>query len=160
MTSRQTSIDAYNEIKNGNLLKTVRLEVYECLYAHGPMTQMELCRKINNPKRQDRSYMPRFAELKDMGVIQEIGQKVCSVTGRGVICWDVTDQLPRKLDSKITESKNEKIKRLEEMVSDLKMHLSWVIKLTKDQLDPGDTDQISPRLKVWIKQSEDLLKKE
>lgn len=95
---RHTSIEVYHQIESEGLLSALRFDVYKTLFHHGPLTQMELCRKISNPIRQDRSYMPRFAELKKMGVIKEVGEKVCSITGRNVLLWDVTDKLPIKLE--------------------------------------------------------------
>jgi hypothetical protein len=42
--------------------------------------------------------MPRFAELERVGVIAVVGEKDCSVTGRNVLLWDVTEKLPIKLE--------------------------------------------------------------
>lgn len=98
---KETSIETYHQIEAEGLLSELRMEVYKCLYKNGPMTQMETCRKLNNPKRQDRSYMPRFAELTQMGVISSIGEKICRVTGRTVLVWRTTDNLPVKLVKKI-----------------------------------------------------------
>ena len=95
---RETSIETYYKIKDEGLLSDLRFEVYETLFNYGPLTQMELCRKISHPFRQDRSYMPRFAELKNMQVIAEAGERVCQITGRNVLIWDVTNKLPIKLE--------------------------------------------------------------
>lgn len=93
---RQTSIDSYNIIKENGLLDGLLFTVYEAIYFGGPMTQMETCRAINSPKTQDRSLMPRFAQLKNMGAINEVGKKICSITGREVLLWDVTKNIPSK----------------------------------------------------------------
>lgn len=95
--TRRTSIDVYNKIKEDGLLSKLRFEVYEILFKYGPLTQMELCKKTNGV-RQDRTYMPRFAELKNMGVLEDIGTKECSITGREVLLWDVTNRLPVKFE--------------------------------------------------------------
>ena len=44
----------------------------------------------------------RFSELRDIGVIQEIRERTCQVTGMNVIEWDVTDQLPIKRIQKVS----------------------------------------------------------
>jgi hypothetical protein len=42
----------------------------------------------------------RFTELRKLGVIYEVGNRKCSVTGRTAIEWDLTDRLP--VETKIT----------------------------------------------------------
>jgi hypothetical protein len=100
MAVRKTSIEAYKEIESNGLLEGLLWITYRALYQFGPMTQNETCRKINNGDIQDRSIMPRFAQLKKYGVIEEIGTKKCDVTGREVLLWDVTANLPRKIEKK------------------------------------------------------------
>lgn len=96
--TRRTSIETYHAIKDNGLLSELRWRVYDLLFHHGPLTQMELCRKNADPGVQDRSLMPRFAELEKMGVIEVIGERICTITGRMVLVWDVTDRLPVKWD--------------------------------------------------------------
>lgn len=98
---RQTSSDTYHAIKDNGLLSDLRFRVYDILYHHGPLTQMESCRKNDEPGIQDRSLMPRFAELERFGVIRAIRERPCSITGRMVLEWDVTDKLPVKFDKEI-----------------------------------------------------------
>ena len=95
MNIRQTSIDCYNEIKANGLLSKRRLEVYEALYTSAPCTSSEA---IRNAKTTFGVFgvSSRFTELRDLGVIYEKGIKKCSVTGRNVIEWDLTDRLPIK----------------------------------------------------------------
>lgn len=94
--TRRTSIEVYQKIKSEGLLSALRFTVYECLFNYGPLSQMETCKYIGS-KHQDRSIMPRFAELEKIGAIESIGEKKCSVTGRNVLIWDVTDRIPKKL---------------------------------------------------------------
>lgn len=113
---RDTSIAVYHQIVAEGLLSKRRLQVYDCLYKHGPMTQNETYVELNVPNLQQSSIMPRFAELKDMGVIRETGKRICTVTGRTVLEWDVTSKLPVKKDKELTFSqKKEKI--LKDVVS-------------------------------------------
>ena len=50
----------------------------------------------------------RFTELRDLGVIYEKGIKKCSVTGRNVIEWDLTDRLPIKFKNN-NKTKKQKV---------------------------------------------------
>ena len=52
--------------------------------------------------------MPRFAELKDLGVITDIGKRECTITGRTVLEWDITGDLPvNKSKATFKEQKEE-----------------------------------------------------
>jgi len=107
MNTRQTSIDCYNEIKANGLLSKRRLEVYGALYTSAPCTSSEA---IRNAKTTFGVFgvSSRFTELRDLGVIYEKGIKKCSVTGRNVIEWDLTDRLPIKF-KKNYKTKKQKI---------------------------------------------------
>lgn len=100
--TRKTSIDTYRQIEADGLLSKRRWEVYQCLYKLGPMTQGETAKRIElvvvNIDRP--SITPRFAELEAMGVIETVGERACNVTGRNVLVWDVTANLPRQIDKK------------------------------------------------------------
>lgn len=110
MNTRQTSIEAFRQIKESGLLSERRLQVYEALFRHGPCTSGELFARALVGKTnlsvmtQSRA---RFTELRDLGVIREVGVKKCTATGRNAIVWDVTGGLPRKVAKK--ESKSAKL---------------------------------------------------
>ena len=87
---RQTSIDCFNQIKQEGLLSKRRLQVYESIYNSAPCTASEVFKEKNLKTNQS----GRFTELRDLGVIYEKGERVCSITGRNVIEWDLTDRLP------------------------------------------------------------------
>ena len=93
LKTRQTSIDCYTQIKQEGLLSKRRLEVYEALLSTSPCTSSEA---IRNAKTTFGVFgvSSRFTELRDLGVIYEKGEKKCSITGRSVIEWDLTDRLP------------------------------------------------------------------
>jgi len=93
MKIRQTSIDCYNKIKQEGLLSKRRLEVYEALLLSAPCTSSEA---IRNAKTTFGVFgvSSRFTELRNLGVIYEKGERSCSITGRNVIEWDLTDRLP------------------------------------------------------------------
>ena len=94
MKTRQTSIDCFNEIRENGLLSGRRLEVYEAILKNAPCTTNEALQDVYSGSHGVGS---RTTELRDVGVIYEKGEKKCSITGRNVIEWDLTDRLPVNL---------------------------------------------------------------
>jgi len=91
MNTRQTSIDCYNEIKRDGSLSKMRFEVYSALLAMGkPSTTREVYETMNVLKQE----ATRFTELRKLGVIYEVQNRKCTITGRTSIEWDLTDKLP------------------------------------------------------------------
>ena len=91
MNTRQTSIDCYNEIKEQGLLSNMRFEVYSALLSMGkPSTTREVYETMNVLKQE----ATRFTELRKLGVIYEVQNRKCTITGRTSIEWDLTDKLP------------------------------------------------------------------
>ena len=107
MTIRQTSINCFNQIKEEGLLSKRRLEVYEALLSTAPCTSSEA---ITNAKTTFGVFgvSSRFTELRDLGVIYEVRTRECTVTGRNVIEWDLTDRLPVNV-KKFNKTKKHKI---------------------------------------------------
>ena len=105
MSIRQTSIDCYNQIKAGGLLAKRRLEVYSSLLKMGkPSTTREVYSTMNVAKQE----ATRFTELRNLGVIYEVRNRKCSITGRTAIEWDITDNLPKKAKV-ITNTKKDRV---------------------------------------------------
>ena len=94
MKTRQTSIDCYNEIKQNGLLSKKRLEVYEAILRKAPCTSGEAFSIMTTKENQITQSRARFTELRELGVIYEKDIRPCMVTGRNVIEWDLTDNLP------------------------------------------------------------------
>jgi predicted transcriptional regulator len=92
---RSTSIEVYNQIEREGLLSRKRFEVYQKLFHSGPLTQSETTVKLNGKQT---TVTPRFAELESLGAIHPVGEKICGVTGRKVLLWDVTDRVPMKFE--------------------------------------------------------------
>ena len=91
MNARQTSIDCYNEIKRDGSLSKMRFEVYSALLSMGkPSTTREVYETMNVIKQE----ATRFTELRKLGVIYEVQNRKCTITGRTAIEWDLTDRLP------------------------------------------------------------------
>jgi hypothetical protein len=122
MAIRQTSIDCYNIIKSNGLLSKRRLEVLETILQSAPCTSSEA---IKNAKVTFGVFgvSSRFTELRDLGVIYEKGIKKCTVTGRNVIEWDLTDKLPLKEKASVV-TKKQKIEEVLNEISALGKKLS------------------------------------
>lgn len=100
--TRQTSVDAFNYLRDNKILSTRRWQVYSALFDHGPCTASELAVEIYKGSTrlvgEAKNVCARLNELSKMGIAQELGTRVCNVSGMTVILWDVTDKLPIKLD--------------------------------------------------------------
>ena len=105
MTTRQTSRDCYNEIKEQGLLSKMRFEVYSALLSMGkPSTTREVYETMNVLKQE----ATRFTELRNLGVIYEVQNRKCTITGRTSIEWWLTDRLPVKIKNH-NKTKKQKI---------------------------------------------------
>lgn len=96
-----TSIQAYNEIKENGLLSIRQFQVYHILVCHGPLSGGEIWHNYLKEEAQIDSIRPRLAELERLGVITAIGEKVSPITGKTVILWNSTGNIPIKLEKKI-----------------------------------------------------------
>lgn len=89
---RETSLKAYRAILNSGLLSKMRMVVYKWLYHHGPATA-----GVVESEMGSKDAHKRLSELRDRGVVKELGATNCPISGKEVILWDVTSKLPRKL---------------------------------------------------------------
>ncbi len=91
---RQTSLETYREIAAKGLLKNQRGLVYRWLIRVGPCTAGELAYEMaaHGDGVQETRHMVsrRLPELRDGGVSQEVGERVCRVGGRKSIVWAAT----------------------------------------------------------------------
>ena len=115
MTTRQTSIDCYNEIKEQGLLSKMRFEVYSALLSMGkPSTTREVYETMNVIKQE----ATRFTELRKLGVIYEVQNRKCTITGRTSIEWGLTDRLPvdfKSSNKTKQQKKNDALNSLREL---------------------------------------------
>jgi len=118
MSIRDTSIRCYKEIKENGLLTKRRLQVYEAILKNAPCTSAEAMHSILNSSNVLSQSRARFTELRELDVIYEKGEKKCSITGKNVIEWDLTDRLPKNI--KLSKStKKDKIKTALDALRDL-----------------------------------------
>jgi hypothetical protein len=94
MNTRQTSIDCYRQIKSEGLLSKMRLKVYEAILRKAPCTSGEAFATMTTKENQISQSRARFTELRELGVIYEVQNRKCTITGMNVIEWDLTDRLP------------------------------------------------------------------
>lgn len=107
MKTRQTSIDCYNQIKEEGLLSKMRLKVYEAILRKAPCTSGEAFAVMTTKENQISQSRARFTELRELGVIYEVQNRKCSITGMNVIEWDLTDNLPK--EAKLRKTKKDRV---------------------------------------------------
>lgn len=105
MNTRQTSRDCFTQIKEEGLLSKMRFKVYSALLSMGkPSTTREVYETMDVVKQE----ATRFTELRKLGVIYEVQNRKCNITGRTSIEWDLTDRLPVSI-KKSNKTKKQKI---------------------------------------------------
>lgn len=119
MAINQNSLDAFNHIKKNGLLSDKRLKVYQ-IFVHNPNgltgSQVSEIYKKNFPSSQhSETIRNRIIELKDMGVLDEVGNVVCQFTKRTVMKYKANTNMPTKLVAKKSLNTN-----INEIISDLK----------------------------------------
>jgi predicted transcriptional regulator len=93
MYVRDTSIDAYNTIRDRGLLTRLHWDVYDTLYQYGPITSGECHHRLKKQRRVDiATVRARITELSDMGYVRTCGKRVCAASSIGATCyiWGVT----------------------------------------------------------------------
>tara|TARA_R100001463_G_scaffold14501_3_gene38089 strand:- start:7816 stop:8238 length:423 start_codon:yes stop_codon:yes gene_type:complete len=108
MNTRQTSIDCYKQIKEEGLLSKMRLKVYEAILNNAPCTSGEAFATMTTKENQISQSRARFTELRELGVIYEVQNRKCTITGMNVIEWDLTDKLPINI-KKYNKTKKQKV---------------------------------------------------
>jgi len=98
--TRETSIAVYRQIDEEGLLKKLQMKVYSIVFRHGPMSArmaQEIFNDESNSEKHNDVVDQRMSELKRFGVIRELPEKrICESSGRRVLWWDVTENLPKK----------------------------------------------------------------
>lgn len=87
--SRRTSSESYRIIQESGVLSKRRWQAYQLLFDHGPMTGNELSHLARVP-----GLWKRCSELHQMGLVVQVCERPCQITGMKAIVWDVTTNLP------------------------------------------------------------------
>lgn len=98
-TVRETSIKAYNTIKDNGLLSNLRWLVYSWLYNNGPSIGRKVYEALGAGSENSGTYQTRISELVRMDVVKECGVVKSEFSGHDVLLFDVTSNLPRKLET-------------------------------------------------------------
>lgn len=122
---RETSIAAYCAIMENGLLSPMRERAYDVLFRYimayeDTPTIGELAESFPKSRTSRSGYgniHTRFGELRGRGVVEELGKRVCKVSGMVVIYWGITGQLPTE-PPEPTESTKDKpsYKQLEKRI--------------------------------------------
>ena len=140
--TRNTSKAAYASIVQNQMLPKMQLEAYKALYRHGPATARELDRYMQGAAGT--SFWKRLGELVYVwGVAEEVRTRRCAVSGKTVIEYDVTDDLPKKqvvFPSDIFPTKKE----LHACIAELR---AWAARLRTQNVRPSPELQ---KLIEWL----------
>lgn len=114
---RETSVKTYLEIKENGLLSKRRFQVYQYLFDHGPCFARQIHKALSMQGTNSSSFVSRLSELRDAGVVKEVGETIDPETGMSVILWDVTQELPVKVERK--ETMSQKYKKLHMVMTEV-----------------------------------------
>ena len=132
--ARRTSIQAYEFVQSSGAVGRQQRRIYNELYEHGPMTATECLAAIDQEMKQhigkglNWNTRTRFGELRDKGLIEEVGERACKITHRNVILWDVTDNFPQPLPKRTGPRRPSKpqLQRAVEDLTEIKSYLEKV----------------------------------
>lgn len=99
MAVRETSGEAFSELKDSGALASSQHRVLAALYGCHPATAGELWEWMRSNSNGSRlidkaKVSARLGELRDLGVAREVETRKCKVTGKRAIAWAVQDELP------------------------------------------------------------------
>lgn len=114
MQHRQTSIEALHRIRTQGLLSKRRFEIYDVLYQCGPATATEIAVNMSGYKSPSKgnNVHARLCEMRERGVVTEVGERRCGISGLNVILWDVTSKLPTQPQENREPTKSQLINSL------------------------------------------------
>lgn len=109
---RRTSLSTYKAIQATGVLSFKRMMVYDYLYRNGPLTGGQVQQALGSGVSE--SIRNRITELVKMGVVYEVKETKCPITGRNVMLFDVTENMPKEYVA--PKTKNQIIKELREEI--------------------------------------------
>ena len=150
MNIRKTSLSTYNEIKNNGHLSKKRFQVYDLFFEFGNLTGSEVSTLYKSrfpSSKTSETIRNRITELVKMNVVEELGVTACPQSGRTVMLFGLTDNLPIKLilPKTMNQKKTDLLGSIEafgkkyvkelNMRTDLGIIYKMVQSLTKSQLN-------------------------
>lgn len=88
MTTRQTSVAAYEHLISTGQLRGQQQAVMAALLSLGKGTSGEVIARLGH--KNVNAWRARFTELSGRGLIREVGARKCGVTGRIGVVWEPT----------------------------------------------------------------------
>tara|TARA_R110002020_G_scaffold456732_2_gene673370 strand:- start:993 stop:1460 length:468 start_codon:yes stop_codon:yes gene_type:complete len=144
--TKRRSNAAYQAVLHSGLVAQRAQQVYAIHYLFGPMGKREMYEtfKARNPTSsvQVDSMSPRYRQLVDAGLLDEVGEHKCPYTGQTITVYDVTDKVPTQRLSSLTSLKkdydtgiNKRIDELENRLEETTKNLTGMINGLKQILD-------------------------
>jgi len=90
MTIRETSIAAYAQLVESKQLVGKQRQVMAALIERGRATSGEVLADL--AVTNTNAWRARFTELAARGMIREVGERRCEITGRLCIVWEATNR--------------------------------------------------------------------
>lgn len=119
MSVRRTSVETYRKIEADGLLSHRRLQVYQYVFEHGPCSARQCHVALARHGSNSSSFISRFSELREIGVLAEVGETVDPETEQRVILWDVTENLPASFKRIPKPSRKDLERRVAELEAEL-----------------------------------------
>jgi hypothetical protein len=95
-TPRETSVRAFYDAIAAGVITTRRDQVFAGLAELGSATANETFEHVKTQRREDLRYdsntRARFTELRDLGLIREVGARPCRITGKTCITWEIVPE--------------------------------------------------------------------
>ena len=89
-TPRDTSVQAFYNAVDSGVIETRRQQVWSALRARGEATSNEVFESLKAlGVRYISTACARLTELRDLGLVREVGQRRCTITGQLCIAWAV-----------------------------------------------------------------------
>lgn len=101
---RETSRIAYEKVMSSNYVGRKQKQVYAALCEFGPCTSSELARDMGESRLVRNNVAARLGELRDLGTVLELPQRVCSVSGHQAYEWKPSDEGPTKPEKRQTKT--------------------------------------------------------
>lgn len=106
--ARETSREAYHKVMESGLVGRRQKQVYVILYDHGPLPGSQVANRFYDEygkTARSETVRNRITELRDKGVVREVGYVIDTTTNMRVILWDVTDNGPVRPTKKISRTR-------------------------------------------------------
>ncbi len=96
MSVQATSLQAYDELIKSQKLGAHQLAVWAVIQEHPEgMTNLELAGLLHWPIN---SVTPRVFELREKGLVGEVGRRTCRLTGRQSIAWGIAHRTEYQME--------------------------------------------------------------